>query len=557
MRLKKHFYALICILFASICSLQAKVVTLTEAGTLSGMINDSELASLTELTVNGPINGSDIKIIRAMGGTLKTLDLKNANIVKGGDSYYLTNYFTQDNVIGDYMFYAMTALEKIAMPKDVWAIGSWNSDNPWNAEKTKIGGYPNNYDSYYNNNDQFGCASFYQCVNLKEIEFPSTLVYIGSKAFGNCVKLTSITIPEGVELMGNSVFMNCAELISASLPSTLGNPNKMDIEDWQIRDYAGYNNINGAQDRDYDTSSAEYYAHRGCLATFYNCPKLKNVTLAEGIKLLMNRMFLNCTALTSITLPSTVTRVNSAFMGCSGLTKITFPETTVEIGSLQGCTGLTTLSIPTNVNVNDFYCTDCSALTSVSFKGNVGTRISSSAFSGCAALASINIPTAVNSIGTSSFDGCAALASLTMPETLASIGEYAFRNSGLTSLTLYRNLTIIGKNAFDGCTELTSINFPANVTEIKEYTFNNCAKLKDIVLPNGLIYIKDYAFNGCSSLGKVTIPGGVQNISPGAFKNSGLTEVILDELEQQLIRWVFAIEKSNLPYHHENYWRFQ
>lgn len=142
MRLKKHFYALICILFASICSLQAKVVTLTEAGTLSGMINDSELASLTELTVNGPINGSDIKIIRAMGGTLKTLDLKNANIVKGGDSYYLTNYFTQDNVIGDYMFYAMTALEKIAMPKDVWAIGSWNSDNPWNAEKTKIGGYP-------------------------------------------------------------------------------------------------------------------------------------------------------------------------------------------------------------------------------------------------------------------------------------------------------------------------------------------------------------------------------------------------------------------------------
>lgn len=515
MRLKKHFYALICILFASICSLQAKVVTLTEAGTLSGMINDSELASLTELTVNGPINGSDIKIIRAMGGTLKTLDLKNANIVKGGDSYYLTNYFTQDNVIGDYMFYAMTALEKIAMPKDVWAIGSWNSDNPWNAEKTKIGGYPNNYDSYYNNNDQFGCASFYQCVNLKEIEFPSTLVYIGSKAFGNCVKLTSITIPEGVELMGNSVFMNCAELISASLPSTLGNPNKMDIEDWQIRDYAGYNNINGAQDRDYDTSSAEYYAHRGCLATFYNCPKLKNVTLAEGIKLLMNRMFLNCTALTSITLPSTVTRVNSAFMGCSGLTKITFPETTVEIGSLQGCTGLTTLSIPTNVNVNDFYCTDCSALTSVSFKGNVGTRISSSAFSGCAALASINIPTAVNSIGTSSFDGCAALASLTMPETLASIGEYAFRNSGLTSLTLYRNLTIIGKNAFDGCTELTSINFPAALTTIGARSLRYC-RIDTLRLPATVTEIGQNAFY-YAKFDCVEIPSTITKINSGAF----------------------------------------
>lgn len=53
-------------------------------------------------------------------------------------------------------------------------------------------------------------------------------------------------------------------------------------------------------------SQPSYESSYGCLATFYNCPKLKDVTLAEGIKLLMNRMFLNCTALTSITLPSTL-----------------------------------------------------------------------------------------------------------------------------------------------------------------------------------------------------------------------------------------------------------
>ena len=70
MRLKKHFYACICMLLIGIGSLQAKEVTLTEAGTLSGMISNEELNSLTELTVNGPVNGSDIKIIRAMGGTL-------------------------------------------------------------------------------------------------------------------------------------------------------------------------------------------------------------------------------------------------------------------------------------------------------------------------------------------------------------------------------------------------------------------------------------------------------------------------------------------------------
>lgn len=529
MRLKKHFYACICMLLIGIGSLQAKEVTLTEAGTLSGMISNEELNSLTELTVNGPVNGSDIKIIRAMGGTLKTLNMKNARIVEGGDSYYLTDKFTQNDVIGDYMFYAMTAMEKIVMPKDVWTIGSWNNNNPWNADKTKLSGHPASYNSSYNDNDNFGCASFYQCVNLREIEFPTTLVYICSKAFGNCVKLTSVTIPEGVELLGNSIFRNCSELVSASLPSTLGNLNKMNSENYDIINYAGYKNINGAMDSNSDISYPNYSYTYGCLATFYNCPKLKDVTLAEGIKLLMNRMFLNCTAITSITLPSTLTRVNSAFIGCSGLTEITFPETVVEIGSLADCTGLTTLSIPSNVNVNDFFCTNCTALTSVNFKGNVGTRISSTSFSGCAALTSVNIPTGVVTIGNNSFDGCASLAQLTMPEPLATIGEYAFRNSGLTGITFQRNLTIIGKYAFDGCKDLVSINFPANVTEIKEYTFNDCGKLKNIELPNGLIYIKDYAFNGCASLGKVTIPGGVQNISPGAFKNSGLTEVILKE----------------------------
>mgnify|MGYP001060345101 FL=1 len=529
MRLKKHFYACICMLLIGIGSLQAKEVTLTEAGTLSGMISNEELNSLTELTVNGPVNGSDIKIIRAMGGTLKTLNMKNARIVEGGDSYYLTDKFTQNDVIGDYMFYAMTAMEKIVMPKDVWTIGSWNNNNPWNADKTKLSGHPASYNSSYNNNDNFGCASFYQCVNLREIEFPTTLVYICSKAFGNCVKLTSVTIPEGVELLGNSIFRNCSELVSASLPSTLGNLNKMNSENYDIINYAGYKNINGAMDSNSNISQPSYESSYGCLATFYNCPKLKDVTLAEGIKLLMNRMFLNCTALTSITLPSTLTRVNSAFIGWSGFTEITFPETVVEIGSLADCTGLTTLSIPSNVNVNDFFCTNCTALTSVNFKGNVGTRISSTSFSGCAALTSVNIPTGVVTIGNNSFDGCASLAQLTMPEPLATIGEYAFRNSGLTGITFQRNLTIIGKYAFDGCKDLVSINFPANVTEIKEYTFNDCVKLKNIELPNGLIYIKDYAFNGCASLGKVTIPGGVQNISPGAFKNSGLTEVILKE----------------------------
>lgn len=515
MRLKKHLYACICMLLIGIGSLQAKEVTLTEAGTLSGKISDSELTTLTELTVNGPINGSDIQIIRAMGGTLKTLNLKNANIVEGGNSYYLTDYFTQNDVIGDYMFYAMTALEKIVMPKDVWSIGSWNYNNPWNADKTSLSSHAKTYNTYENDSN-FGCASFYQCVNLKQIEFPESLIHIGAKAFGNCVKLASITIPEGVELLGGYVFINCTDLVSASLPSTFGNPNKTTNCDVS---YTGWGDISG-------TSSTW---SNGFSNLFFKCPKLKDVTLAEGIKYLGVRMFRNCSSIASITLPSTLKRVNSAFVGCTGLTTLSFPDELTEIGSQEGCTGLTTLTIPAGVIINDFKCTNCTALTNINLKGSVGTEIPANAFSGCTALKSINLFESITTIGNNAFKDCTSLTQLTMPASLASIGEYAFQNTGLTGVALQRNLTLIGKYAFDGCAELASITFSPNVTEIKEYTFNNCSKLKDITLPNGLIYIKDYAFNGCASLGKVTIPGGVQNISPGAFKNSGLTEVILKE----------------------------
>lgn len=516
MRLKKHFYACICMLLIGIGSLQAKEVTLTEAGTLSSKISDTELNTLTELTVNGPINGSDIKIIRAMGGTLKTLDLKNANIVEGGDSYYLTDKFTQNDVIGDYMFYAMTALEKIVMPKDVWSIGSWYSynNNHWNADKTELSGRPKTYDISESDSD-FGCAAFYQCVNLKQITFSNALVHIGGKAFGNCVKLTSVTIPEGVELMGNYAFINCTELTSVSIPSTFGNAaktikcNKGDT---------GLNHIQGNGGWDY-----------GFKGIFYECPKLANIKLTEGIKYLGGEMFRGNTAITSITLPATLERMNSALRGCTGLTALSFPEGLKQIGSLNECSNLKTLTIPAGVNVDDFSCMNCSALTSINFKGTIGTTISDYAFAGCSSLKSINLFEGIATIGSYAFKDCTALTQLTMPATLTSIGKASFQNSGLTEVSLQRNVTIIENYAFSDCAKLTTINFSPIITEIKEYTFQNCVKLKDIVLPNGLIYIKNNAFNGCSSLGKVTIPGGVQTISSGAFQNSGLTEVILKE----------------------------
>lgn len=62
--------------------------------------------------------------------------------------------------------------------------------------------------------------------------------------------------------------------------------------------------------------------------------------------------FINCTNLTSITIPNNVTSIgNQAFLGCSYLTSITIPNSVTSIGgsAFYKCTSLTSIIIPNNV----------------------------------------------------------------------------------------------------------------------------------------------------------------------------------------------------------------
>src|SRR5699024_8718538 len=126
--------------------------------------------------------------------------------------------------------------------------------------------------------------------------------------------------------------------------------------------------------------------------TFWECTKLTNVTLNDGIRRLAPNMFYGCTGIKTINLPSSILRLNSALSYCSGLTALKLPDGLTQTGSFVGCSGLKSLVIPNGV-------TSLPDGREVSW----GADYQDGCFTGCTSLTSVTLPNQLNKIPTRCF----------------------------------------------------------------------------------------------------------------------------------------------------------
>ena len=315
--------------------------------------------------------------------------------------------------------------------------------------------------------------SFTNCKNLTDIYFGNSLVTIGDYAFSGCENLKNITLPDTVEFVGG--FQDCKlERITASA--------------WVMRQIAGID--------------------------------LKTAVITSG-DTIEEDTFYNCSNLTSVILPDTITTIeSSAFQGCSNLTSIDLP------------TGLTT--------------------------------IGSNAFDRCKSLTSIDVPYGVTAIENYTFYNCSNLTSVTLPDTVKSIGMDAFRECvGLQEIIIPSSVTIIHERAFNGCENLKKVVFLNNNTSFSTTAFAGCnveyatlplsafgsidgfaifpmTDLKEIVVTSGE-KIKEFTFASCHNLTSITLPDTITVIEKYAFcDNENLTEIIF---KGTMVQWN-AIEKD-------------
>lgn len=165
----------------------------------------------------------------------------------------------------------------------------------------------------------------------------------------------------------------------------------------------------------------------------------------------------------SYTIPSTVKTVNSyAFShNCSKLTQITVPASVTEISPIALLAGsLTAIKVDSG---SKSYASADGVLfnkaktellfyprgkTASNYKTPSGvTAIGSDAFYNNRYLESVTVSKGVTSIGVDAFFAT-NLKSVTLPSTLRFIGAYAFANTNVTSVTIPKSVTSIGAHAF-------------------------------------------------------------------------------------------------------------
>lgn len=318
-----------------------------------------------------------------------------------------------------------------------------------------------------------GYGTFYNCKSLTTANLPSTLKTLGTDAFHGCTALTTVNWEDitGVTTIRGGVFSGCSALVGEisfpNLTGTLGNEAFLGTKITKVQSLGSITTIAGG------TSS-------GCFA---QCTALTSVVLPNTLTSTGIRTFYGCTALTSCNFPTSLVRINQMSFQNTRITTLDLTGSsvmTLENDCFRQTTALTTVKLPKNTVLsngfqfaeqggNSYNATTAAALDyDIDLSDSETTTLSACTFyrskivrftapSGLTTIAGANSNRGV-------FEGSAYLLEVDLPSTLTTIGTRAFRDcTHMTTLTCRATTPpTFGSNALYNTSALVNIYVPAD-----------------------------------------------------------------------------------------------
>lgn len=510
-------------------------------------------AYLERLTVSGPLNGTDIDFLHSAMPCLQELDLSQASIVEGGDKYHRwsvsnngtattyssTTWATQNDTIGERMFFNMPVLRRLVLPQGTKAINNLAVSECKLLETCVL---PEGLLS-------IGNEAFRYDYKLSQADLPSTLTAIGEYAFHDTA-LREVTIPTGVTILERDIFWSCDSLRKVTMHNGIKEIRRAVFSECpNLEDIGGIPaniEIIGINAFEYDYKLATPIVIPASCKTvgfhaFISCEKIPSFTFNEGLETIDYGAFYGCRIATFNAVPSTVTKIDyDAFRNCDGLTEFTFPAAVTQVAHdvLRECDNLERVTLAdgtTKIGSSAFY--NCPKLATINLNQSTLTSIDGDAFQ-YTALVNVVLPNSITSMGSSVFANCSQLQSINVPTGMTTVPQYfCYKCPLLTSAALHSGLTAINTNAFRDCKQLTTLTvdgtattaLPDGITLIESSAFEKCENLLITHLPAQLQRINEYAFYQTKALRELDIPATVTRIEYQAFYGSGLTKVTLHD----------------------------
>lgn len=305
-------------------------------------------------------------------------------------------------------------------------------------------------------------------------------------------------------------------------------------------------------------------------AAFMSQDQLTSVKFSDGIEYIAREVFNSCYNLASVSIPDSVNSMGiHVFASCDSLSSVTLPDHLLDIqGTIfTHCSGLNEIKISAN---NPYYTIDNHSLIEV----ETNTLIN---YPANRADTSYTVPDYIEIIGQEAFSSAQNLTSVILPEGVVEFKDEAFRNTGLTTITLPASLVKMGGNPFPVCNDLhtiivdegntafysqdgvlfekegnrliyyplgrtnTEYSVPAGTLEIAEQSFGWNGTLLKVILPEGLKKIDYYAFYYCRNMTEIVIPEGVNYIGPYAFCECySLNNVVIPSTVTEIMGCTFS-----------------